>query len=61
MAMMSATMPSIRSVLSSLAGLWRRRVLGNRDIGAHAAGHRVAAMGELPRDDQSQARRSVLP
>ena len=53
MAMMRATMPSMRSVRLVLGGLEvAGGVLGDGDVGGHPAGDRVAAMRELPRDDQ---------
>jgi hypothetical protein len=51
MAMTMATMPSMRSVDLTLAGLEvAGGLLGDGDVGHYPAGHRVAAMDELPRE-----------
>ena len=53
MAMMIATMPSMRSVRLVLGRLEvARGVLGDGDVRGHPAGDRVAAVRELLRDDQ---------
>jgi hypothetical protein len=48
MAMMRATMPSMRSVLLSLAGLKLPAGLGHGEVCRYPAGDRIAAAGELP-------------
>ena len=58
MAMIRATMPSMRSVDLVLGGPEiAGGVLGHGDVGGHPAGHRVAAVGELARDHGTERRR----